>query len=159
MRLLCDEMVHRLGRWLRAAGYDTLIMEPGVSDRVLVSKAAAENRLILTRDKKIPEIKAARGRILLLEGDGVEGWVAQVSRQLNVNWLYRPFSRCLICNAKITPAPQGLLTRLPPRARDFGHGATYCRDCNKLYWPGSHHRRMQQVLESWRRRHGTPGRP
>ncbi len=32
VRFLCDEMLTRLARWLRAAGYDTVMLEIGESD-------------------------------------------------------------------------------------------------------------------------------
>src|SRR6266576_33679 len=61
VRLLCDEMLARLGRWLRAAGYDTEIAAGGVPDRALVARCAGEGRVLLTRDRHLAEIAAARG--------------------------------------------------------------------------------------------------
>ena len=40
MRLLCDEMLRGLGRWLRAAGHDVVIAS-GEPDRALLDRAAA----------------------------------------------------------------------------------------------------------------------
>ena len=45
MRLLCDEMLARLGRWLRAAGYDTEIATGGASDRALTAHCAGDGPL------------------------------------------------------------------------------------------------------------------
>ena len=53
MRLICDEMLLRLGRWLRAAGYDTVIAEGGMDDATLIARCAAENRVLLTRDREL----------------------------------------------------------------------------------------------------------
>ena len=50
-RLLCDEMWQGLGRWLRAAGYDTLIIDEGRSDQTLVDLAQRIKRVLLTRDR------------------------------------------------------------------------------------------------------------
>jgi uncharacterized protein len=42
-------MLRGLGRWLRAAGYDTLIAERGLADRVLARRCAEEDRVLLTK--------------------------------------------------------------------------------------------------------------
>ena len=39
VRLLCDEMLKGIGRWLRAAGYDTAIAQDGVADEDLLAQA------------------------------------------------------------------------------------------------------------------------
>ena len=39
MKLLCDEMLKGLARWLRAAGHDTELAEDGTSDRALINHA------------------------------------------------------------------------------------------------------------------------
>jgi uncharacterized protein with PIN domain len=44
VRLYCDEMLTRLGRWLRAAGYDTAIAESGLADTGIIAQCAAEGR-------------------------------------------------------------------------------------------------------------------
>ena len=53
MRFLCDEMLRGFGKWLRAAGYDTVIAEGGLPDRVIAVRCAAENRILLTRDQHL----------------------------------------------------------------------------------------------------------
>lgn len=55
LRFLCDEMLAGLGRWLRIAGYDTAIASGGRRDRDLVKQAHAEQRILLTRDRRVVE--------------------------------------------------------------------------------------------------------
>ena len=50
MKLFCDEMLIKLGRWLRVAGYDTRIARQGMSDRQIMQLAREENRCLITRD-------------------------------------------------------------------------------------------------------------
>ena len=52
LRPLCDEMLKGIGRWLRAAGYDVAIVDDGVHDDDLLARACAENRLLLTCDRR-----------------------------------------------------------------------------------------------------------
>jgi Mut7-C RNAse domain len=62
LRFLCDEMLAGLGRWLRIAGYDTAIADCGRRDRDLVEQAHAEQRILLTRDRRLVEIRRANDR-------------------------------------------------------------------------------------------------
>lgn len=148
---LCDAMLVRLGHWLRAAGYDTAIASPCVSDRTIVAQARAEARLIVTRDRKILEHAAAAKRTIWLARDGLEAWAAEMTTRFALDWLARPFSRCLTCNGFIDAASDRRIDQIPPQARQFATALTCCRDCGKLYWPGGHVRRMHAQLARWNR--------
>ena len=65
-RFLCDEMLGRLCRYLRAAGYDALLANGGRSDSELLRQCREEGRYFLTQDQLIREHKAAQGVALLL---------------------------------------------------------------------------------------------
>ena len=96
MKFLVDENLQRLGSWLRAAGYDTLIESDGRPDYELLKQALAEERLLITRDRKMTEYRRAPGTVILLECENLEDCIAVLSRQLPVNWLHEPlrFYRC-----------------------------------------------------------------
>jgi len=94
MKLLCDEMLMRLGRWLRAAGYDTAIAHSGRTDREVVAQAAREGRLLITCDRRMTEHKRVGSRLILLETQGLHAQAREVAGRLHINWMYRPFSRC-----------------------------------------------------------------
>ncbi|MEW5728741.1 MAG: DUF5615 family PIN-like protein [Pseudomonadota bacterium] len=143
-RFLTDEMLSGLARWLRAAGHDTAHAPARAADGALVALAAAENRLLLTRDRAILERKAAAGLVLVLDGEGMEAWAAELSARLALDWCAAPFSRCLVCNAALVAAPEAI--GLPPGAHP---PVRWCPACRKPYWRGSHVRRMEARLRRW----------
>jgi hypothetical protein len=150
MRLLCDEMLARLGRWLRAAGYDTEIATGGVSDQALVARCIAEGRLLLTRDRHLTEIAVARGvQVARLPDLGIEPQARMLRRQLGIDWQHAPFSRCLADNALLAPAPPEAAAQAPPRSRAAGGSLRVCPNCARVYWPGGHVRRMLARLAAW----------
>ncbi len=53
-RFLANAMLGRLARWLRTLGFDTFY-DPAVHDPQLVVLAAAEGRVLLTRDRHLVE--------------------------------------------------------------------------------------------------------
>lgn len=150
-RFFCDEMLQRLGRWLRAAGYDTLIAAAGADDRELVAQACAEERWLLTRDRHMAEFRNGGGRVVLLAHNTLPGVVAEVSERFAIDWSVKPFSRCLECNTPVIPATGAQRRQLPAGALRLSDQAWYCPHCDKLYWEGGHVRRMRHTLENFAR--------
>lgn len=143
-------MLHRLARWLRAAGYDTAIADHRHGDRDVLDRAIAEGRLLLTCDRKMLERREAHQRVRLLPANDLDGAARRLARDIGVDWLLRPFSRCLVDNAALLPATPGQCAGIPPSARALDGAVLVCPDCGRLYWPGSHVRRMRRRLEAWR---------
>ena len=148
MKFLCDEMLKGLGRWLRAAGYDTLLMDDGEADSVLLQRARNEGRLFLTRDRQLLEHKGADDTVVLLACNGLEDCAAELSRRLAIDWQYRPFSRCMVCNSLLEMASQQQRTQIPADAQEDDL-VLYCPRCEQLYWEGSHVTRMRARLQCW----------
>jgi len=147
MRLLCDEMLNRLCRWLRAAGYDTAVAESAARDRVLVDQAAAEGRIFLTRDRSVPQLKTAAPVWVLPTGRADDD--AKVLAARGVDWTAAPLTRCLVDNTPLeTATPQDML-RMPEESRLMPGPHDVCPACRRVYWPGSHVRRMRSQLERW----------
>lgn len=150
-RYLCDEMLHRLGRWLRAAGYDTAIAEVGAPDGELLHQALNEGRMLLTRDRHLAHTGESSGKVLLLQQNTLNDLVAELTGRCDIDWLLSPFSRCLECNTPLVPADDAQRKHLPEGALSISSEARYCPCCDKLYWEGSHVRRMRHTLENFSR--------
>ena len=146
VRFLCDEMLVGLGRWLRIAGYDTAIADRGRRDRDLVEQAHAENRVLLTRDRRLVEIRRANDRTIVLESNGIDTCARELARRLSLDWTLDPLSRCTLCNTPLELADRRLLDTLPPRIRAVGPTVKVCPQCARLYWEGSHVRRIRRRL-------------
>lgn len=146
---LCDAMLGRLARWLRAAGHDTLLADGTETDAGLLERAADDGRLLLTRDRGFLEHKAARGRVFLLQTSTPARQAKELKRALGLDWLFKPFSRCVVDNTLLRPADSHEISQLPPKVRERDGEVFKCETCGRLYWSGSHHRRMKERLESW----------
>jgi uncharacterized protein with PIN domain len=148
LRFLCDETLVGLGRWLRIAGYDTAIANRGRRDRDLVDQAHAENRVLLTRDRRFVEIRRANDRTVVLEGNGIDACARELARRLSLDWTLDPLSRCTLCDTRLELADRRLLDTLPPRIRERRSKVNVCPQCGHLYWEGSHVRRIRTRLAS-----------
>jgi uncharacterized protein len=146
VKLLCDEMLKGLARWMRTAGYDVAMEPDGTADRLLVERALAEKRLLLTRDSTMQEIRHAAKVVVLLEGNDMESCACEITQKLGVDWLLNPFSRCSLCNTPLLEIERP--TDFPPDIEQ-----TYiCPTCDKYYWQGGHVERMRHRLEDWKGR-------
>jgi uncharacterized protein with PIN domain len=144
MRFLCDEMLVRLARLLRAAGYDTYLASGGETDAALLRVAREEGRIVLTRDRRLAA--AASPESVLIDGRGVEREAESLSRNVVLDWDFAPFSRCVMDNARLREATAQEVARMPQQARALGGPYRACPACGRLYWPGRHVRRMSARL-------------
>ena len=150
-RFIADRMLGTLTRYLRFMGYDTISANgfrscDAKEDTQLLSLALHENRILLTRDHEL----ARRGQnqaVLVIEGDVL----AQVRQLANLGLVERrlPMSRCSLCNTVLREATEDEIQSAgyAPRERT-GYSFFWCVHCGKLYWNGSHGRRLQAKIES-----------
>ena len=149
MRLYCDEMLARLGRWLRAAGYDTAIAEGGLPDGALIARCAAEARILVTRDRHLAAAAQGSVTVVRLAETGLMAQARALKAALGIDWQHAPFTRCLLDNTPLDPAPPGMAVQVPPASRAAGGPLRVCPGCGRLYWPGGHVRRMLARLGEW----------
>ncbi|RRQ21133.1 DUF5615 family PIN-like protein [Thiohalobacter thiocyanaticus] len=150
MKLLCDAMLKGLARWLRAAGYDTELPHPDESDRDIIERARLEGRWLVTRDRKLLEFRHADETVIHLQANSLDDCVVELAARLSIDWQYRPFSRCLVCNRPLESAAEARREAAPPDVR--GQALWQCPACGRLYWEGSHVRRMRRRLEDFTRK-------
>lgn len=144
---LADAHLGQLARKLRLLGFDTRF-DNDLGDALLVSQAAAEGRVLLTRDRQ-----------LLMRADVRQGChVPDVSLHEQLAYLAgrfrlcdfaRPFSRCMDCNGLLQSVTLAELDEPPPPGVVEMQDAYWrCESCGKLYWRGSHWRELdRQVTE------------
>ncbi|QYZ80389.1 hypothetical protein E2N92_03820 [Methanofollis formosanus] len=143
-------MLGTLTRRLRLMGYDTLsanTLFPGSrrEDTVLLEIAVTQGRILLTRDAELARRAGEQG--VRIRSERVEEQVAQL---LALD-LVRPalsFDRCSLCNTPLRPARRREIegAEYAPRNRD-GLSFFWCPVCHRLYWMGSHTRRMREEME------------
>lgn len=148
-RLLCDAMLASLARWLRAAGHDTGLAVPDEADRSVLDACLAEGRTLITRDRHLAS-HAGAVAVAWLPDNGLDAQAAQLASTLGIDWLQAPFTRCLLDNHPLREATPSERGAVPERARDLPGPFRACPACGRLYWPGSHVRRMQARLVQWR---------
>lgn len=146
-RLLADAMLGALARWLRVLGVDTEY-DPALDDPELVERALAEERTLLTRDRRLVERRALAGRHLLVDSEVVDEQLRQVVEALGLAPAASDlFTRCLRCNAPLEAAdPEAARRHVPPFVARTQERFRRCHECGRHYWRGTHARRMRRRL-------------
>jgi hypothetical protein len=144
----CDAMLGGLARWLRAAGYDAAWRE-GIADAELVRQALATGRILLTADTGLARhgaIRAGRVRALLVpQGLTKIEQLRFVMRELALR-CRQP--RCMACGGRLRSIPLAAARpEAPPRTFAWCDKFYRCERCAKLFWRGTHWRRISALLE------------
>jgi uncharacterized protein with PIN domain len=147
-RFLADCNVGRLARWLRALGYDASY-HAHIADGELVREAAAEDRVLLTRDRDLMKrrvIQSGVVRAILIRDDEVTAQLRQVFEALGLD-LEHSLTRCIECNSELQPRLADRVADLvPPYVQRTQSRYSQCPSCGRVYWAGTHWRRMREVL-------------
>jgi uncharacterized protein with PIN domain len=146
-RFLADAHLGGLARLLRMAGFDTLC-ENAWRDEEIVRRALAERRVVLTRD-----------RALLMRRELTHGCYVhaqepfrqarEILDRLDLRRAARPFTRCLVCNAPLRRIDTAdVPASVPPGVRARHDRFAACQGCGRVYWEGTHWKRMQDRLDA-----------
>jgi uncharacterized protein with PIN domain len=127
------------------AGFDTLY-DNYIDDGEIEELAASEDRVVLTRDRELLK------RRTIIHGCYIhalkpEEQLREVFNRLDLAASARPFSLCLHCNVPLRPAKKDeVLEQLPPAVREQHDEFNTCDSCGRIYWKGSHWKRMTGLL-------------
>jgi uncharacterized protein len=154
-RFFVDAMLGRLSTWLRILGYDAEYRR--AEDDVLLRLARDEGRIFLTRDIDLARRRSAGDRNpadqpplhLLVHSDHVMEQLRQVVRSLGLDPGAHPARRCPRCNAPLKPRAK---TETSGRVPEFvwSHYDDFwgCQTCGRIYWAGSHRRRIDETIRA-----------
>jgi hypothetical protein len=146
-RFIADAMLGKLVKWLRVLGVD-VSYNPRATDDELLRGAAEEERVLLTRDRRLANRRGAYRR-LLIESDYYHEQVRQVVRQFGLDPNRHIFSRCLRCNTPLSPvAGATVAAKVPPYVYATQTTFKYCPTCARIYWSGTHRSNMLRQLQA-----------
>jgi hypothetical protein len=146
LTFVLDVHLGRLAAYLRMLGFDAAYSN-SAADPELVRIASEERRILLTRDRGLL-MHAAVTRGYWLRQTDSRRQTAEVIRRFDLGNSLRPFTRCMACNSKLEAAGRAsVLARIPPRAAELHDQFLECPGCRRVYWSGSHVRRMERWIE------------
>ena len=144
-KFAADRMLGRLVKWLRVLGCD-VIYGPHLTGYGLIRAARAEERLILTRDRRLKQKQPPP--FILIESDHHRDQLRQVVRECRLEFGGKLFTRCLECNSLLQLRSKETVEQLVP-AYVFStqERFSWCVLCRRVYWPATHQQKMVEELK------------
>jgi len=148
MKLLCDQMLGTLAKWLRILGFDTFYANAEMSDEDLLNIAKGENRTIFTRDKElIIRGKKKNLNVIAIETTYLDLQLNQALKHVNIDE-NSVLSRCTLCNTMLdTVEKNEIQGKVPSKVFENNEKFWFCSKCNKFYWMGSHYNEMINKID------------
>jgi len=145
-RFAVDRMLGRLARWLRLLGFDA-IYRPELPGRRLLTLAAREGRVLLTRDRRLGRARTPV-EVVCIAPDRFREQLRELDRcHALAPSATRP-SRCIECNAAVEPvARESLPASVPEYVRTTQSEFRRCPRCARIYWRATHWQRMCAEIE------------
>jgi uncharacterized protein with PIN domain len=148
-RFVLDVHLGRLAAYLRMGGFDADYSNHA-SDPELARAAHSENRILLTRDRGLLK-RGTVERGYYVRETAPFAQFREVVARFDLARLLKPFTRCMACNAALRDiAVEAAGARVPPEVLERHREFRECRACGRVYWKGSHYRRMQALLDQLR---------
>ncbi len=138
-----EEPLGRLARWLRLLGFD--VEYPAVRPSIRGRDTSDKRTLISRRKNILPE------EGILINSDEVENQLTEfLSKEGIVLSEDSLFSRCSGCNfllEEISKEHAGELA-VPEYVLLSSPSFTFCSQCRKVYWHGTHRERFMETLRA-----------
>ena len=153
-RFVLDNHLGRLAAYLRMLGFD-VIYRNDFDDVELAQIAADEERILLTRDRRLLMRKAVR-RGYCLRSLNSRQQAIEVLQRYDLFQAIAPFQRCLRCNTPLEQIEkEAIFDRLELLTRRYYEEFHWCPACGQIYWKGSHYEHMQEMIEKFQAQQGT----
>ncbi|MEV7278236.1 Mut7-C RNAse domain-containing protein [Streptomyces sp. NPDC093111] len=152
LRFLLDVHLGTLARRLRLLGVDAAYESEDIGDPALAARSAKERRVLLSRDRGL-----LRRRELWA---GAYVYSDQPDEQLR-DVLGRfaprlaPWTRCTACNGELAEADKDAVRERLEQGTEHTYDVfAQCTRCDRVYWRGAHHARLEAVVSDALREFG-----
>ena len=152
---MLDVHLGRLAAYLRMLGLDAEY-DNHATDPELVRRSSEGSRILLTRDRGLLKHRSVTRGYWGRQTDSRRQAV-EIVRRFDLALTLDPFTRCMTCNYRLRPVTNAeVRDRLPPRVACLEDEFLECPHCLRVYWRGSHYRRMERWIVEMRRRLQRP---
>jgi len=148
MKFIADRMLGKLAIWLRLMGYDTLYENTVADEELLSLLKSSPDRILLSRNVGLVE-RLDPNRYIFVPPDDPKAQLRFLVKALAL--VPNPscfFTRCSRCNAILEQVDRGAVAgRVPEYVWTSQEVFSRCKNCGKIYWPGTHVTRFEDQLK------------
>ncbi|MEU8523224.1 Mut7-C RNAse domain-containing protein [Streptomyces sp. NBC_01216] len=157
LRFLLDVHLGTLARRLRLLGIDAAYQSEDLGDPALAALSASERRVMLSRDRGLlrrRELWAGAYVYSDRPDDQLRDVLERFAPALE------PWTRCTACNGRLTSADKDSVRERLERGTEKTYDVfARCTECERVYWRGAHHARLEEIVsDALREFGGAPAR-
>lgn len=151
LRFILDVHLGKLARRLRLLGFDVFYRND-YDDEEIAAIAVREERIVVTRDRGLLKRQVVRRGCLLIAGD-LDTQLLVLQKRFDLLDGMMPLGRCPNCNGVLHKVDKtAIADQLQPRTLRHYHDFRRCPECGKIYWLGSHARKILAWVQTLRDR-------
>jgi len=145
LKFILTKELGRLSRWLRILGYDSEYFQSDNSGSLII-RALRDNRIILTRNHHLPQLRGVR--IVLIKTECLKEQLPELVKVLGLKpEAAKMFSRCLLCNMELVIADkEKIKDKVPEYVFETQDDFLSCPACQRIYWNGTHWGNVAKTL-------------
>ena len=148
-KFVLDVHLGTLAKYIRMLGFDTLYKN-NYKDEEIVKISLKEKRTILTKDRGIlKRSEVTHG--YWIRSTKIDEQLIEVINRFDLKEQIKELSRCLLCNSILKKIDkEKVIDLLPTKVKEFQNEFYYCKNCDKVFWKGSHYTKMRGIIEGIR---------
>ncbi len=147
---IVDAMLGNLARKMRLLGYDSRY-ESSIEDSDLIKMAEKQRRIIITKDENLTKNAEKIGLVtVLIRGNDEIEQIIQIATKISLSnfAINSNSSRCVDCNGKLETIDKiRIMNKVPSGIYERQDNFWICRDCKKIYWEGTHFKKLQEFAD------------
>jgi len=145
-RFAIDSGLGKLAKNMRILGFDVIYSNDSNEFVHIIERAKKEKRLILTRNRKLLK-ELLDNFVILMKDLPLSEQLKYLMSKLGLTNKLRPLSRCIDCNTVLLKvSKESVKNQVPPKVFLLNDVFSTCSQCHKIYWRGSHYRRMHDFI-------------
>ncbi|TDU76731.1 MULTISPECIES: Mut7-C RNAse domain-containing protein [unclassified Streptomyces] len=144
LRFLLDVHLGTLARRLRLLGVDAAYENEDIGDPALATRSAAEQRVLLSRDRGLLRRRELFAGAYVYSDNPDEQLRDVLGRFAPA---LAPWTRCTACNGPLRNADkESVGDRLESGTHRSYDVFAQCTACERVYWRGAHHARLERIV-------------
>ena len=148
-KFIADVHLGSLASYLRMFGFDVKYKN-NITDDDIIEISIEEQRTILTRDRNLLKNNKITHGYFVRNGE-IQDQVKEVIKRFDLRNEIKEFLRCLECNSILIPVKkENIEDRIPQKVKEWQTEFWYCKHCDKIYWKGTHYKKMRKFIEQMR---------
>ncbi|GHB05429.1 Mut7-C RNAse domain-containing protein [Streptomyces termitum] len=145
LRFLLDVHLGTLARRLRLLGVDAAYENEDLGDPALAALSAREQRVMLSRDRGLLRRRELWAGAYVYS-DRPEDQLRDVLERFAP--ALAPWTRCTACNGRLEEADKDVVRERLERGTENTYDVfARCGRCERVYWRGAHHARLEAIVE------------